>query len=70
MLGITHPVILAGMNMVAHAELVAAVSNAGGLGMLRLFFLTTFHGYMCAFMYLFWCVVFPLLILRTSMTVT
>jgi len=32
MLGIKHPVILAGMNAVAHADLVAAVSNAGGLG--------------------------------------
>ena len=32
LLGIQHPVILAGMNAVAHAELVAAVSNAGGLG--------------------------------------
>ena len=27
-------VILAGMNNVAHAELVAAVSNAGGLGVI------------------------------------
>ena len=34
MLGIKHPVILAGMNAVAHADLVAAVSNAGGLGRL------------------------------------
>ena len=34
MLGIVHPVIQAGMGGVARAELVAAVSNAGGLGML------------------------------------
>ena len=34
MLGIQYPVILAGMNAVAHADLVAAVSNAGGLGVL------------------------------------
>ena len=34
MLGIKYPVILAGMNAVAHADLVAAVSNAGGLGVL------------------------------------
>lgn len=31
---IRHPVILAGMNAVAHARLVAAVSNAGGLGVI------------------------------------
>lgn len=34
MLGIKHPVVLAGMNAVAHADLVAAVSNAGGLGVI------------------------------------
>jgi len=34
MLGIEYPVILAGMGMVARAELVAAVSNAGGLGVI------------------------------------
>lgn len=34
MLDIRHPVIQAGMGGVARAELVAAVSNAGGLGML------------------------------------
>jgi len=33
-LGIRHPIIQAGMGGVARAELVAAVSNAGGLGML------------------------------------
>jgi nitronate monooxygenase len=33
-LGIQHPIIQAGMGGVARAELVAAVSNAGGLGML------------------------------------
>lgn len=32
LLGIQHPVMLAGMNGVAKAELVAAVSNAGGIG--------------------------------------
>ena len=32
MLGIKHPVMLAGMNAVAHADLVAAVTNAGGIG--------------------------------------
>lgn len=34
MLGIRHPVVQAGMGGVARAELVAAVCNAGGLGML------------------------------------
>lgn len=29
LLGIRHPVMLAGMNGVSHAELAAAVSNAG-----------------------------------------
>jgi len=32
LLGIKHPVMLAGMNGVAHAELAAAVTNAGGIG--------------------------------------
>ena len=32
--GIKHPIVLAGMNAVAHAKLVAAVSNAGGLGVI------------------------------------
>jgi len=32
LLGIDHPVMLAGMNAVAHAELVAAVTNGGGMG--------------------------------------
>lgn len=32
LLGIRHPILLAGMNGVSHAELAAAVSNAGGLG--------------------------------------
>lgn len=31
-LGIKHPILLAGMNSVSHGDLVAAVSNAGGLG--------------------------------------
>jgi len=31
-LGIKHPVMLAGMNGVSHADLAAAVSNAGGIG--------------------------------------
>jgi len=31
-LGIQHPVMLAGMNGVAHSELAAAVTNAGGIG--------------------------------------
>eukprot|EP00808_Paulinella_micropora_P028497 g72277.t1 len=34
LLGIRHPVILAGMSSVSHARLVAAVSLAGGLGVL------------------------------------
>jgi nitronate monooxygenase len=34
MLGIEHPIIQGGMQWVARAELVAAVSNAGGLGVL------------------------------------
>jgi len=33
-LGIKHPIMLAGMNAVATSELVAAVSNAGGIGTL------------------------------------
>ncbi|OLL25484.1 putative nitronate monooxygenase [Neolecta irregularis DAH-3] len=32
--GIKHPVILAGMNVVSHPTLAAAVSNAGGLGVI------------------------------------
>uniref|UniRef100_A0A6A7FW60 2-nitropropane dioxygenase n=2 Tax=Hirondellea gigas TaxID=1518452 RepID=A0A6A7FW60_9CRUS len=32
LLGIRHPVLLAGMGNIAHRDLVAAVSNAGGLG--------------------------------------
>jgi enoyl-[acyl-carrier protein] reductase II len=32
--GITHPVMLAGMNWITEPELVAAVCNAGGLGIL------------------------------------
>jgi NAD(P)H-dependent flavin oxidoreductase YrpB (nitropropane dioxygenase family) len=32
MLGIKHPVMLAGMNGVSHSDLAAAVSNAGGIG--------------------------------------
>ena len=34
MLGIKHPIICGGMNMLSKAELVAAVSNAGGLGII------------------------------------
>ena len=34
MLGITHPIIQGGMHYVGFAELAAAVSNAGGLGIL------------------------------------
>ncbi|MBO6065043.1 MAG: nitronate monooxygenase, partial [Lachnospiraceae bacterium] len=34
MLGITYPVIQGGMAWVADAELAAAVSNAGGLGLI------------------------------------
>src|SRR3546814_8225537 len=33
-LGVTHPVMLAGMGGVSYAELAAAVSNAGGYGVL------------------------------------
>lgn len=33
MLGIEHPIVMGGMQWVARAELAAAVSNAGGLGM-------------------------------------
>ncbi|KAJ3233622.1 hypothetical protein HDU78_006339 [Chytriomyces hyalinus] len=32
--GIKHPVILAGMNVAAGPELAAAVTNAGGLGII------------------------------------
>ena len=38
--GIKHPILLAGMNQVTHPELVAAVSNAGGLGVLAISGLT------------------------------
>src|SRR5215831_11884186 len=34
MLGIRHPIVQSGMSRVAGPELVAAVSNAGGLGVL------------------------------------
>ena len=34
MLGIEHPIIQGGMHHVGLAELAAAVSNAGGLGMI------------------------------------
>ena len=34
MLGIKHPILLAGMGIVSNAELVAAVCNAGGMGVL------------------------------------
>jgi NAD(P)H-dependent flavin oxidoreductase YrpB (nitropropane dioxygenase family) len=34
-LGIKYPIFQAGMGFVAHAELAAAVSNAGGLGCIR-----------------------------------
>lgn len=40
LLGIRHPVLLAGMGNVAHRDLVAAVSNAGGLGTIGGVFLT------------------------------
>ena len=36
LLGVEHPVLLAGMGGVSYAELVAAVSNAGGYGVLGL----------------------------------
>ena len=34
LLGVKHPIMLAGMGGVSYAELVAAVSNAGGYGVL------------------------------------
>ena len=34
LLGVEHPIMLAGMGGVSYAELAAAVSNAGGLGIL------------------------------------
>ena len=34
MLGVEHPIMLAGMGGVSYAEVVAAVSNAGGFGTL------------------------------------
>jgi nitronate monooxygenase len=36
LLGIEHPIIQGGMHYVGFAELAAAVSNAGGLGLLLL----------------------------------
>ncbi len=38
--GIKHPIVLAGMNQVTNPELVAAVSNAGGLGVMGISALT------------------------------
>ena len=35
MLGITKPIMLAGMNVAAGPELAAAVTNAGGIGVVR-----------------------------------
>ncbi len=35
MFGIRHPIIQGGMHFVGFAELAAAVSNAGGLGIIR-----------------------------------
>ena len=40
LLGILHPVVLAGLGGVGRAELAAAVSNAGGLGMLGMIRMT------------------------------
>ena len=34
MMGIRHPILLAGMNVAAGPELAAAVTNAGGLGVI------------------------------------
>ena len=34
LLGITHPIVCGGMHYVGFAELAAAVSNAGGLGII------------------------------------
>ena len=34
MFGIKHPILLAGMNVAAGPELAAAVTNAGGLGVI------------------------------------
>jgi enoyl-[acyl-carrier protein] reductase II len=34
MLGIKYPIMMAGMSFIAEPNLVAAVSNAGGLGLL------------------------------------
>src|SRR4030067_2788780 len=39
--GIKHPIMMAGMNMVTEPQLVSAVSNAGGLGILAISSLTT-----------------------------
>ena len=40
LLGIEHPIFAAGMGGVSHADLVAAVSNAGGMGVLGATFMT------------------------------
>ena len=34
LLGITHPILLAGMNVAAGPDLAAAVTNAGGMGVI------------------------------------
>ena len=36
MFGIEHPIMLAGMNWITEPKLVAAVANAGGLGLLAI----------------------------------
>jgi len=41
MLGIEHPIIMGGMGSIGFAELVAAVSNAGGLGIIGSITFTT-----------------------------
>src|SRR5439155_25070047 len=43
LLGIRHPVVLGGMGTATNPELVAAVSNAGGLGILSVTFQSADH---------------------------
>ena len=42
--GLRHPFVGAGMGFIAHEQLAAAVTNAGGLGVLGLQILTTTRG--------------------------
>ncbi len=56
LLGIKHPIILPGMSWISVPKLVAAVSNAGGLGILATG--TNFVLVICFSLFIFLCFVF------------